>query len=76
MVRGNDPPKAGAATYRFIPKNRQQCYITQVRGEMQAFFHWKLTFICKARAIPIGKAPSRLSFRPEPLSTLPGVSEI
>jgi len=28
MVRDNDPPKAGAATYRFIPKNRQQDYIT------------------------------------------------
>jgi len=62
MVRGNDPPKAGAATYRFIPKNRQQCYITQVQGKKQAFFHSKLTLFCKAEKISPGKGMFRLSF--------------
>ena len=62
LVCDNDPPKAGAATYRFIPKNRQQCYITQVQGKKQAFFHSKLTLFCKAEKISPGKGMFRLSF--------------
>jgi len=47
MVRGNDPPKAGAATYRFIPINRQLCYYMQPRKKMQAIFCNLYIFFCR-----------------------------
>jgi len=74
MVCDNDPPKAGAATYRFIPKNRQRCYYTHAPEKRQAFFTGKLTIFCKAVFFFPGKPSSNRPFSPGVLSSHPGVS--